>query len=427
MTLSVNRSLDISAAIGFLVLFPGFAAYHFAIITGWMPAFAGGLFGSASLVVAAVSLIHFAGRLQRPYGYPVLEIAFVVFCAYLAVWTAVASALIAGRSYAEPALLESFATLSIWLAVFFIGTRFSVSTPAGGMILWAAAVTIIALFALAMYSKNSFIGPFIMFGEDSDTAAEGASTYQGIGRSVLVTAIVISSIQTRFWKQMLVSAGTVVCLLALGSRAHLFVSILVMVSLLVLLGFRRRNRGTGILLMIVATPVVYLAADLFFETRAAEIFDLSASTSWQSRLAVQDRAVQVITQSPFFGSFGYHDAESGGYAHNILSAWTEFGALAFGAYAGLMLYALWVSLKRVVFASRCSPMWLMAFQFNLTAVVLAIASEPIFASVFPALGWGCTVNALREERRAESWRREIHRSAPGPGASAELSAEMRFS
>ncbi len=263
MSLSVNRSLDISAAFGFLVLFPGFVAYHFAIIAGWMPAFAGGLFGSASLVVAAVSLIHFAGRLQGPYGYPVLEIAFVIFCAYLAVWTVVASALIAGRSYAEPSLLESFATLSIWLAVFFVGTRFSVPTPAGRMILWAAAVTIVALFAFAMYSKNSFIGPFIMFGEDSDTAAEGASTYQGIGRSVLVTAIVIGSIQTRFWKQMLVLAATVVCLLALGSRAHLFVAILVMISLVVLQGFRRRNRGTGIVLVIVAIPVIYLAADIF--------------------------------------------------------------------------------------------------------------------------------------------------------------------
>ena len=427
MSLSVNRSLDISAAFGFLVLFPGFVAYHFAIIAGWMPAFAGGLFGSASLVVAAVSLIHFAGRLQGPYGYPVLEIAFVIFCAYLAVWTVVASALIAGRSYAEPTLLESFATLSIWLAVFFVGTRFSVPTPAGRMILWAAAVTIVALFAFAMYSKNSFIGPFIMFGEDSDTAAEGASTYQGIGRSVLVTAIVIGSIQTRFWKQMLVLAATVVCLLALGSRAHLFVAILVMISLVVLQGFRRRNRGTGIVLVIVAIPVIYLTADIFLNTRAAEIFDLGGSTSWQSRLAAQDRAFQVITESPFFGSFGYHNAVSAGYAHNILSAWTEFGALAFGVYAGLMLYALSVSLKRVMFETRCSPMWLMAFQFNLTAMVLAVASEPLFASVFPALGWGCTVNALREESRAEWLRHRIYDSVLTPGASQDLSPGGRFS
>ena len=428
MGLSVNRSLDIAAASGFFVLFPGFVIYQFAVASGWIPAVAAGLFGFASLVVAVVSLIHFAGRLQGPHqGTPALELAFVIFCAYLAVWTVVASAFIAGRSYAEPALLESFATLSIWLALFFVGSRLRVPKRTGTMMLWAAAATIVALFVFAMNSKQSFVGPFLLFGEDSDTTTSGGSTYQGIGRSVLVIAIVIGSIQTRFWKQMLVVVGTVACLLALGSRAHLFASILVMASLGVLLGFRRRNRSTGILLMIAATPVVYLAADLFLDTRAAEIFDLGGSTSWQSRLAAQDQAFQVITESPFFGSFGYHNAVSAGYAHNILSAWTEFGALAFGLYAGLMLYALSVSLKRVMFETRCSPMWLMAFQFNLTAMVLAVASEPLFASVFPALGWGCTVNALREERRAQWLRHRIYDSVLTPGASQDLSPDGKFS
>ena len=155
MGLSVNRSLDIAAASGFFVLFPGFVIYEFAVASGWIPSFAGGLFGAACLVVAVVSLVHFAGRLQEPHqDTPALELAFVIFCTYLAVWTVVASAFIAGRSYMEPALLESFATLSIWLAVFFVGSRLRVPKRAGTMILWAAAGTIVALFVFAMNSSS---------------------------------------------------------------------------------------------------------------------------------------------------------------------------------------------------------------------------------------------------------------------------------
>jgi hypothetical protein len=151
--------------------------------------------------------------------------------------------------------------------------------------------------------------------------------------------------------------------------------------------------------MLIFLGVAYYASSVFLETRAAEVFDLAQSTSWQARMAAHYEALDVIAANPLIGNFGYHLGDSHGYAHNILSAWTEYGLIGFLGFAGLILYALALSARRLIFRRPFSSLWLIAFQLNFVSLFLALLTEPIMASVFPALGWGFTVQAIRADQR----------------------------
>jgi len=409
--------MNFVAYCGFLLLFPVFVLYHYAVATGWVPAFLGGMFGISAVLVSLFGLLYMATSMTVAHGTPpLLERAFLFFVVYLALWTVAASLLAASRAYTGPAVAEALATLLIWMAAFFIGARL----PLRALRSWPSLLLLVALIGLcfghAVYSHGSFVGPFLVFQGEAE-AQDVHSTYQGVGRAILVIAVVISSLPHRIWAQLCVLGLAAVALLALGSREHLFAILLLILLQVLLFGFRRRNIWTGVVAVVILSGAVYAASDLFLNTRAAEIFSLGQSTSWQARIAANEEAIQVIEEDPFFGAFGYHWADqSAGYAHNLLSAWAGFGGVAFAIYLGMMLYALAVSAGRVVSLRNCPAIWKVALQFNVVALLLGLAAEPIYASVFPALGWGFAVSALR----SESGRRRLGATAARAYAAAAM-------
>jgi hypothetical protein len=383
---------------GFLVLFPVFVLYHYSLAAGWVPAFLGGLFGAAALVFALFGLAQLASGFQsNSANTPLIEQLFLLYVVYLFLWTLGAMVAIGSRAYAVPAVTESLGTLAIWLAVYFVGSRLKLPSRTWPM-LKLLIVGIALTFVHAIYVHGSFIGPFLMFQGDGGEQ-DGGTTYQGVGRSIVVTGVLVAGIQPRLFAQLVVLGVATLTLLALGSRAHLFAMGLLVVLQVVLFGFRRQNLKTGMFAMVTGLAAAYAAAGVFLETRAAEIFDLGQSTSWQARVAAQSEAMGVIESEPFLGRFGYHLGDSAGYAHNALSVWAGYGGVAFALFVALSVYALALSGYHVLFRSRCPAAWVVAFQLNITAILLALASEPIYASVFPALGWGFTAAALRQESR----------------------------
>jgi len=396
-----NSGYEAVAQFGFIVLFPGYVIYHYGVVAGWFPAFAGGLFGSAAMVVSLFGLTYVLGILiSRVSSVPFLEYAFLLLLGYMLVWT-VGAVVVADRTYEITAVTGSFSTIVIWIAVYFIGVHMRLPMHGPGWVLVSLGVAVLACFVHAIVMHDSFLGPFLMF-----SGAQGdASTYQGIGRAVVVLAVVLAYLQRRFSGQLTVLAGALIVLLALGSRAHLFATVFLLIVHVVLFGFRGRNLFTNLAAIVAFLMVGYFAASVFLETRAAEIFDLTLSSSWNARQEALQEALRVIESNPFFGNFGYYLGESTGYAHNIISAWTEYGIVGFLLFIALMLYALGVSGYRVLFRRSCPPVWIIAFQFNLVAFFLALTSEPILASVFPALGWGFTVQAFRTDRKGQTFLR----------------------
>lgn len=403
MQSSARNVFDMIANLGFLVLFPGFVVYHFVVSVGIIPPILGGLFGGASAAFAVFALVQLAVQLQSQRGeVSRLQWSFVLFCSFFFVWILIAGAFNPHGFTVRAAMMEALGTLIIWLAVFFVGSRMNLQTAAMRAAFPLSALVLLGIFVYAIASEGSFLGPFLLFqGRDETGAAEsGAATYQAVGRSILIVALVFAALQRRFWKQAIVLSLLVACLLCLGSRAHLFSGVLCVVALTMVVGFRRGQRLAASFFVAGAIVISYVSVEIFLETRASEFLDLGTSSSWQARLELQHRALQVITENLMTGDFGYHHwGTFAGYAHNVLSAWAGFGVVVFLAYLGLMGYAFCLSAKRALAKGPVDPLWLIAFQSNIVALILAVATEPIFASVIPAFGWGVTVNALRQERR----------------------------
>lgn len=390
---------QMAALFCYAVLFPGFVVYHYGVAAEWIPPFAGGLFGAASIMTSLIGTVFLLfNYLSNGGSTSLIERAFPLFLIYLILWTLLAYIAIDGQIYATSAMKESIATIVIWIAVFFIGAQLRLPSRGIGLVHTLLIIAVLACFIHAIASQGSFLGPYLTFsGEHGDN--EVVATYQGIGRSIVVIAILATALSKRLFSQLTILGVATAILVTLGSRSHLFVTALLLITHLTLFGLRKRNLPTGIVSILILLVAAYYAYSVVLETRAAEVFDLAQSASWQARMAAHYEALDVIEANPLIGNFGYHLGVSHGYAHNILSVWTEYGLIGFLSFAGLMLYALALSAHHVIFRRAFSPLWLIAFQLNFVALFLALFTEPIMASVFPALGWGFTVQAIRADQR----------------------------
>jgi len=382
------------------VLFPGFVVYHYAVAAGLMPAFLGGLFGITSLLVAAAAVAMGGWLLGREAWGGLPQAQFVLMAtAYFVVWSLMAYLTLGSAPYAGDALVESLGTLVLWLAAFFVASFCRIEGRTRRLLFGSAVAAVVGVLLAAMVEHGSLLGPLVLFGGEPD-ADTPVSSYQQVGRSVLVVAMMLAALTRVYWRQLVVLASATVLLTGLGSRAHLFTAAGLFMLVLAISLLRARRRGASIVLLLVAAAGVYAGWSVFLETRAGEIVDLASSTSWSMRLEMQALVLQVISDHPLLGDFGYHLREVGPglYAHNALSAWPQFGLAGFLLYAALIGYFSALSLLRVLSASVASAAWRMASMVNFAALVLVVTSEPVFA-MLPALGWGFAVNALLEERK----------------------------
>jgi hypothetical protein len=223
------------------------------------------------------------------------------------------------------------------------------------------------------------------------------TTYQGAGRSVLVTAVVAAAFVSGQWKQLGITVVAVVILLSLGSRTYLVAGAACMLAMLLLSAVRRKQHIGLVVSLGIVVGAAYVALPILLVTRAGELFDLAGSGSWQVRIAMQQNALDAIQTSPLLGDFGYHIRETGpgGYAHNALSAWPEFGLIGFVLYCSLIVSFLATALRR---AFSPDPRWQAAVGLNLAALFI-VNAEPVF-SLVPPVAWGFVVNALLHERRS---------------------------
>lgn len=383
-----------AATIGFLLLFPGFLLYHYAIANGWIPAFLGGLFGVVSLVLAVLAVILFPWILYRQSGAARLPTVFVtIVIAFFATW-ALVNYLFISEPYGVPALRETAAAIGTWLATLFVGLFFTFRSPRTRRTVGVFSLMIVLALLHAMLRFKSPLGPYLTFsGADPDSAV---STYQAVGRSIVVTAIFFAAVVGHARYRIAVFAVAAFFLVLLGSRTDAF-TLLALMTVVVLGTVMRVSRPASSLSALLAGALfVHFTMPLFLQTRNAEILDLSSSSSWQARQELQTAALRVISDNPVLGTFGYHmrDGGAGFYAHNVLSAWTNFGLLGFILYLALLLYFVATSLWHLLRTNGVDPIWFTAFQLNLAALIQALFAQPVFA-LLPALGWGVALNAMR--------------------------------
>tara|TARA_X000000950_G_C13515715_1_gene497560 strand:- start:19 stop:549 length:531 start_codon:yes stop_codon:yes gene_type:complete len=84
--------------------------------------------------------------------------------------------------------------------------------------------------------------------------------------------------------------------------------------------------------------------DSIVNSRIAELFNLASSASFGSRVGSFANGWEVIKNYPFFGSFGHYFYYGGGYPHNFLYAWSNWGLFPFITIFVLLLVTTFQSL-----------------------------------------------------------------------------------
>lgn len=400
MRLNLRRWVPRIATAGLLGLFPIFILYHYLLAQGWIPPVFGGLFGMEAAALALLATLLLPWIITRQLGGAAGQGALLgLTIGYIALWTVVNSAFIGFGSYLVDAFRQSASTLVIWLALVFVGAFYSLDGRASRSTLVVLGLLIAVAMVHAMVRFRSPLGPWITFAANDEDSP--FSTYQAIGRSLLVTAILIAALARRRRSQIAILGIGVISLLLIGSRSDFFALALLTGWLTLHSIYRRRSSPIGFVGILVCIGVAAVFWPIFLKSRNAEILDLSTSSSWQARMELEAWAMRVIRDHPIFGDFGYYLREggAGSYAHNVLSAWTNFGFLGFALYLGSIAYCAVLSFRRWLRTDSFDPVWFVAFNVNMAALVQAVAASPVFAAL-PALGWGLVLNGLRREHAA---------------------------
>lgn len=400
MKLNLNTFSIKLSEIGFYFLFPGFFVYHFCISQSYFSPFLGGLFGNVSLLIAFISFLFLPWFFRQKIKYVSLPICFfysaIIF--YLS-WTIGNQLLITSHPYGYHAFWESYSSFIIWCAMFYIGFFLPVESLNFYNVLKLFCLLIVAITIFAVVKESSFFALFNFFQHNDEISS--LSSYQQAGRSVLISFLFLSLIGGNKFFNLVILLICCIILLSIGSRTDLISSVLI----ILLYCFNMLIKGDSSFIRkaliffsfaVVLCLAILITQSLFNDSRAAELFDLASSSSWQGRSDLSSNAILIIKQYPIFGKFDYYDV-AGGYAHNILSAWTSFGLLGFILYLILHLYFLSVSAVNYLFQNKLNVFWFLVFSFNLVSFFQAIIAAPIFYAL-PALGWGLTLNIRLKSR-----------------------------
>lgn len=424
-----TRGLKLSqtvASASFFLLFPGFLFYHQFVAMGLVPPFAGGLFGYVSLGTLLMLLVLLPWNtdwLKKITGNRYAQWT-VVLLVFTSAWT-LAHYLLFNDEYIAKASRQSLETVIMWACLFLVGSMLPLESKS---LRWSFSISFIIILVYLLYfyvsTDTNAYSARRLYGNTTDV-----SSYQGFGRSVLFTLLLLLAVFNSFRARAVLMLGGVFVLFMLISRSDFYTFLAVSAVLCVIYGIKQPKYL--LLLLLVSLEVVLLAIPdiaprigVFLESHAPEtavqapttdspasaqdaepprlsrqfeVFDLASSKSWLGRQSVQKIAIEQISENPLVGKFGGHVlAEStGSYAHNALSAWVNYGLPGFLVYVSLTLTGFLISACQFFLKQQDVPLWNFAFMVNFVCLMLIVASKSVFWAL-PALGWGVVAKALVE-------------------------------
>lgn len=393
---SWSSYFETGANMFFLVLFPLFYVYHFLVGSGAIPAFWAGWFGRNSLLAALLLGPTVLLAWKRTDDLRARRMV-AGLCTLIGV-----SALVAVWHYATgdrvimlPAVEQYLAVAVAWVATFGVGLWMR---PTASFLTWLKLLFLVMV--VIAWTHTDF--DLMMFIPSLSLPVKaGVASYQGLARSIAVTAAVILAFESRRWQQLLsVFIGTAT--LFIQSARSEFVGFVLIASLWLGMLVKQREHkfavtAAGLLALFAATV---LLVPSFGGSRQLQLLDIASESSWRARQEALVEGWESIKASPLLGDFGGHirDRGPGWYIHNGLSAWRQFGLLGFLAYAG-MLVAAWIwSLDAVFRQNRTDGHAELALYVTSFSLLLSIFSKSVYW-VVPGLGWGLAA-ALTMRRRS---------------------------
>lgn len=395
------------AIFAFFLLFPGFFFYHTLLGLGVMPAFLGGFFAPASLLVVLPLIYMYLMRIRRdPHRLAKPDIAFGVFLVYFFTVVAANAALGGKMVHVVHHILGILFLLNVFLiykAIDFSGRQFR-------------RIGLLSLLAMsAIVFSFSIDGVFYLGALGIAKDADSLATYQGFSRSYLFTFVPVIAFTRSPWLRMVLYCIGAPTLFFNTARSE-FIALLFLIPIIEFYHSRNKVAVAFLFLALLVTLNLYLEEIIAYlpHNRILELLDLSQSTSANKRHHLTVYAIQTINEHPFLGDFGSYPP--GLYAHNVLSAWVDLGFVGIAYLMAMITIPASVMFIREYFSSRNHFQFLLPFSLASITLLLLLTSH-FFTDMLIGATLGCysTYWYGRKQNKRQPWPAGApQRAMPGP-------------
>lgn len=353
------------ATLSFLLLFPGYFLYHYAVGRAYILPVLGGYFG----IVAALLLVPLAisnlKLVVKNFDLPVLIFFFIILLTFIVTFTHYAAAY--PIKFYEEMFVWSISGAVFNLVCFFLATRLDIHRVA------KYGYWLIFLMVSIVISNIGDRGIFYLKAE-ADNLSDIVSGYQGFARSIVVTLLITCAYYfnrgIRFYSLVIFGLFG---LFFNGARTEFILYIFVLVLIKFFYSIRSFKALLNLLLLItISVFVVVISIDYLPDSRMLLLLDFSSGSSGEIRWRQIVFALEKISQNPILGDYGsYVELGSvGSYPHNVLSAWLNLGLVGFFLYIVLFM-ALWITVL-YDFLNKKNDEYFKIFLFFLVFVTVAL-------------------------------------------------------
>lgn len=399
MKLKINKKAFDSnlASLIFLLLFPGFFFYSYAVARAAVYALPGGWFGVFTSLSFVLLIPIVLMRLPSSKGL-VLKFLFVFFLllCFIGAWAVSHYLMGAPVQKSADALKGSIQILVFGFVFFFTGFFFSPRK-------WFGFALYISFFGMLFLILLHFDPSRMMFyAKEQFIMKKGVADYQGFARSFALTAIMLLAISRRLYAQAAIIVLSLFALYLLLARSEFFgfIFVVLIAGWVILLRSSLSVKVLFILLFILFMSSFFWLPGSEFSNRQFEVLKLTESTSVAKRIEFLQEGWNQIKKSAVFGDYAGQLREGGfgSYIHNGLSAWRQFGILGFGMYFGLSMLSLFIATREVIFRRNKEFYWKAALYMNLYTFLLMLVAKSVFGNLAP-LAWGFTMNAVIQGKK----------------------------
>lgn len=325
------------------VLFFGFFVYTFAVLKGF-PNFLGGMFSLSIILFFPFVFLKYLISLKKESH--AIEWIYLLLICYVFIYSLFA-ALFFNISLYDPPVTKGILFICYSSVGWYLGRYLKLEHKIYRNINLIFIVSMIGFFFVTIAIEGNPFAVLFLLLDESGIAAN----YQGIGRSIFYIGVFTLLFSK---KKILLSLLFILLIFLVGSRTHLigFVSILTIYllityprSALISIGFITLFFSIILSIMNVYFPETY---DNVVNSRVAELVNITSSASFNSRIETFISGWEVIKNYPLLGSFGHYFYQGGGYPHNFLYAWSNWGLIPFITILILLMTTSFQSLFKLL-------------------------------------------------------------------------------
>lgn len=379
---SISEKFTIRAA--FILLFPGFFFYQTLLGTGVISAFLGGYFTFVTLIFTLPLIFFYSVALKKNKGYfskfDAYIVFFIIYCILVLAFNFSAGASSSITQRYVLSFLFFFDTYIIFRMIDFNDKKFFAFAMLSLLIM--SAITV----------RFSIDGFFYLQALGEATNPDSLATYQGFARSYIYTFFIIISIAKSIGARFLLYGIASVSLFLNGARSE-FSAVLFSIPIIELYYAKHKLYLiiSFALLLILFGVNMQSVVGMLPDNRTAQLFDLSNSSSAVARQQLASNAWRTIIENPVFGDFASY--QNGHYAHNILSAWVDFGLSGFLFFAALLLWPAFRLFSDGYFLKAKSCDFVLACTFICIAILWALTAKNV-----PDMSVGAALGAFAKYR-----------------------------